>query len=421
MYKISTKVSEFQLKSLPDIAEKLVLVREYNEMTDKEAVEKVERLCDEFGSSKGNPSLITDLMGDPISRVRQSPLYGMLVAEFGEEKEIVGMIMASVKTVTMGKKTMNNELPTYVKVAYILGLRVLPSHRRLRLGTMLVQKLEEWCMQRGAEYAYMATECSNKASIDLFTLKCAYLKFRTPTILVHPVHAHKKPIGSKIAIVRLTPQIAESVYRHIFINSEFFPKDIDTLLSNKLNLGTFMAIPKKYLSKWDPKKGSESNFPPSFAILSVWNTKDVFKFQVKGISRLTYAGCAASRVADKWMPWLKIPSIPDLFNPFGFYFLYGLHMEGKGGPLLMKSLCSFAHNMAKEDKGCEAIVAEVGKWDPVREGIPHWRKFSWSEDIWCMKKLGTLKREDDDQENVVNDWCISPPSSSVIFVDPRDF
>ncbi|KAF9612670.1 hypothetical protein IFM89_003145 [Coptis chinensis] len=415
MFKLSTKISELHLKPSPNIAEKLVVVREYDEKKDTEAVEEVERQC-EFGSSKGKPSVLMDVMGDPVSRVRQSPSYVMLVAEYGEQKEIVGMIMGSVKTVTRGKKGMSYQFPVYVKVAYILGLRVLPSHRRLGLGTKLAQKLEEWCMQRGAEYSYMATECTNKASINLFTLKCSYVKFRTPTVLVHPVHAHKKPLGSGIRIIRLTSQVAESIYRQVFASSELFPKDIEVILSNKLNLGTFMAMPKKFLNNRDLQKSSDGRLPPSFAILSVWNTKEVFKLQVKGISSLTYAGCVASRVMDTWMPWLKIPSIPNLFSPFGVYFLYGLHMQGKGASGLMKNLCSFAHNMARNDVGCGALVAEVGKWDPVKEGIPHWRKFSWAEDIWCMKRLGTSSNDDEE-----SDWTTPPPSSSVIFVDPRDF
>lgn len=62
------------------------------------------------------------------------------VAEMGEEKEIVGMIRGCIKTVTCGKKlsraaktNTNNEptkpVPVYTKIAYILGLRVSPSHR----------------------------------------------------------------------------------------------------------------------------------------------------------------------------------------------------------------------------------------------------------------------------------------------------
>ncbi|MFX6532710.1 hypothetical protein ABTG41_00260, partial [Acinetobacter baumannii] len=116
---------------------------------------------------------------------------------------------------------------------------------------------------------------------------------------------------------------------------------------------------------------------------------------------------------DAMVPWLKIPSVPNVFENFGFYFLYALHMEGKDGPRLMKNLCKFAHNMARDDVDCKVLVAEVGQMDPVREAVPHWKKFSWDEDIWCIKKLGEANKSCDD-------WIKSPASSPVIFVDPRD-
>ncbi|RDY06933.1 putative N-acetyltransferase HLS1, partial [Mucuna pruriens] len=374
-----------------------VVVREYDEDRHKVAVEKLERLC-EVGQS-GKPSLVTDLMGDPICRIRHFQLHVMLVAEYGEG-EVVGVIRGCVKTVTRGNSV-------YVKLAYVLGLRVSPRHRRFGIGTKLVEHLEEWCRQKGAKYAYMATDCTNEPSVNLFTKKCGYSKFRTLTILVQPVHAHYKQISSSVAVLHLPPCLAGSMYNHIFANSEFYPKDVDLILSNKLNLGTFMAIPKKYLSKCDPKRGI---LPPSYAILSVWNTKEVFKLQVKGVSALAHACCVGTRLLDEWMPWLRLPSFPDVFRPFGVYFLYGLHMEGKCGMQLMKSLCGFVHNMARDDGGCGAIVAELGQRDPVRDAVPHWSKFSWAEDMWCIKNLEDTSH------------CFSSRSSSpVIFVDPRDF
>ncbi|KAF3963669.1 hypothetical protein CMV_011968 [Castanea mollissima] len=387
---------------------KVVVVREYEER-EKLAVEELERRCEVGQQQQGKPSLFTDLMGDPLCRARHVPLHIMLVAEYGDG-EIVGVIRGCVKTVTRGNSI-------YVKLGYILGLRVSRTHRRLGIGTKLVQKLEKWCKQKGAEYAYMATDCTNEASINLFTQKCSYMKFRTPTMLVQPVHAHHKPIGSSIAIVKLTPQLAESIYHRTFANSEFFPKDIDNILSNKLNLGTFMALPKNSFFKWDPKTGI---LPPSFAITSVWNTKEVFKLQVMGVSKLTYLCCMGTRLVDACMPWLRLPSFPDVFRQFGVYTLYGLHMEGQTKRIarsLMKSLCSFVHNLARDDVGCGAVVAEVGQWDPVREAIPHWKRFSWAEDLWCIKKLADSSEKCD-----TADWIKSQSSnSSVIFVDPRDF
>ncbi|CAK9157463.1 unnamed protein product [Ilex paraguariensis] len=412
---MSLKIAEESLPNpLVGMVECLVVVREYDEKRDKVAVEELERRC-QFGQP-GKPSIIIDLMGDPISRLRNFPSHVMMVAEYGKEREIAGIISGGIKTVRRAKKDMN-DFPVYVKLACILGLRVSPTHRRLGIGTKLVQHLEEWCRKNGADYTYMATDCSNLPSIDLFTVKCEYVKFRTPAMLVHPVHAHYKPLDPGVAIVQVPPRLAELIYSRIFANSEFFPKDIDFILNNKLNLGTFMALPKKSLPICDSKTDI---LPQSFAILSVWNTKEVFKLVVKGVSALTYAFCMGTWVLDTLMPWLKLPSIPNIFSPFGIYFLYGLHMEGKGASRLMRCLCTFVHNMARDDTDCGALVAEVGKRDPLIEAIPHWKKFSWDEDVWCIKRLKAVKQEDEESCGP-SDLIKSRPSSSVIFVDPRDF
>lgn len=261
----------------------------------------------------------------------------------------------------------------------------------------------------------MATNCTNEPSINLFTRKCSYTKFRTLSILVQPVHAHYKTINSRVAIVRLTPKLAEMIYHRVFTTrAEFFPKDIDTILSSKFNLGTFMAMPKKFLPQWDSKTG---NLPSNFAILSVWNTKEVFRLQVKGVSKFKYACCAGSRLLDSWLPWLRLPSFPDVFRQFGIYFLHGIYKEGNCSSRLLKALCAFAHNMGRDDDGCGAVVAEVGHLDPVRDVIPHWRKFSWAEDLWCIKKISDEKYNIDGSCEPL-DWMKSRP---IIFVDPRDF
>lgn len=283
--------------------------------------------------------------------------------------------------------------------------------RRLGVGLKLVQQLEEWSRRNDAKYAYMATDSKNEPSVNLFTRKCGYMKFRTPTVLVQPVHVHCKQLSSDTAIVQLLPKFARSIYHRLFSNSEFFPEDIDTILGNKLNLGTFMAIPKRLLPQWDPKTGA---LPRNFAILSIWNTKEMFKFRVKGVSGFKKACCLVSRKMDSMLPFLRIPSFPDVFHLFGIHFLYGLHMKGELGPTLMKSLCAFAHNMATNDLACSALVAEVGPQDPVRAAIPHWRKLSWSEDFWCIKKLGG-----DGESCRQSDWTCQIPSP-VLFVDPRD-
>ncbi|XP_021717118.1 probable N-acetyltransferase HLS1 [Chenopodium quinoa] len=390
-----------------------VKIREFDQEIENEKVEDLERQCEFGGQQQGQPSLITHLLGDPFGRIRHFPTRIMMVADYGGD--IVGVIRGGIKPVTRGKKVVDDDnLPVYVKLAYILGLRVSPMHRKKGIASKLIKKLEEWCKEKGAEYVYMMTDCANEASINLFTYKFNYSKFCNPTVLVQPVHAHQKPVTSSLAIVQVPPLVAASMYRKIFSNSEFFPKDIESVLSSKLHLGTFIGMPKRYLQKWDPQK----KLPPCFAIMSVWNTKEVYQLQLKGVSKLTKACCLGSRVLDAHMPWLRVPSIPNMFRPFGFYFLYGLHMEGKGSLKLMKSLCNFAHNMARDDVACAAVVAEVAQWDPVSEAIPHWKRFSWSEDLWCMKKLPNKEGGNNSQPL---DWVTSPSSASTLFVDPRDF
>ncbi|KAL2936587.1 putative N-acetyltransferase HLS1 [Bienertia sinuspersici] len=313
---------ESQRKKLGDDNLEVVLIREYNEKeNEKLQVEEMERQC-EFGQQQGKPSLITHLLGDPLGRLRHFPICIMMVAEY--KGEIIGVIRGGIKTVTRGKKV--DDLPVYVKLAYILGLRVSPMHRHKGIATKLVTKLEEWCKEKGSEYVYMMTDCSNEASINLFTYKFKYSKFCNPTVLVQPVHAHRKPVNPNTAIVSVPPSVAEPIYRKIFSKSELFPKDIESILSSTLHLGTFIAMPKKYLKKWDPKGG----LPPCYAIMSVWNTKEVYQLQLKGVSKITKACCLGSRVLDAHMPWLRVPSIPNMFKPFGFYFCMEFIWKEKG-------------------------------------------------------------------------------------------
>ncbi|KVD98069.1 Acyl-CoA N-acyltransferase [Cynara cardunculus var. scolymus] len=102
----------------------VVVIREYKEETDKAAVEALESRCD--FRQRRKPSLVTNLLGDPLCRVRHFPLHVMLVAEHGEEGEIVGGIRGCIKTVSRGEKH-----PVYIKLGYVLGLRVSPTHRSL--------------------------------------------------------------------------------------------------------------------------------------------------------------------------------------------------------------------------------------------------------------------------------------------------
>ncbi|KAK2657615.1 hypothetical protein Ddye_010667 [Dipteronia dyeriana] len=398
----------------------VVVVREFDENKDRFGVEDVERRC-EVGPS-GKLCLFTDLLGDPICRVRNSPAFLMLVAEIGEE--IVGMIRGCIKTVTCGKKlsrngknnNQNKHLPVYTKVAYILGLRVSPSHRRMGIGLKLVTRIEEWFRETGAEYSYIATENDNYASVKLFTDKCGYSKFRTPSILVNPVFAHRLAVSGRVTVIGLGPADAEALYRHKFSTTEFFPRDIDTVLNNKLTLGTFLAVPRGTYTpeSWPGSDLFLTNPPESWAVLSVWNCSDVFKLEVRGASRVQLTLAKTTRIVDRVFPWLRIPSVPEVFSPFGLHFMYGLGGEGPRAVKMVKALCSYAHNLAKES-GCGVVATEVSSGEPLKLGIPHWKKLSCAEDLWCIKRLG-----EDYSDGSVGDWTKSPPGLS-IFVDPREF
>ncbi|KAJ4826672.1 putative N-acetyltransferase hls1 [Turnera subulata] len=405
----------------------VIVVREFDPSKDRVGVEDVERRC-EVGPS-GKVSLFTDLLGDPICRVRHSPAFLMLVAEIGEE--IVGMIRGCIKTVACGKKlsrnfrnsTNNNKdsdplkpLPIYTKAAYILGLRVSPSHRRMGIGLKLVHQMEDWFRQNGAEYSYMATENDNDASVRLFTDKCGYSKFRTPSILVNPVFAHRVAVSHRVTVFRLSPHDAEHLYRRRFATTEFFPRDIDSVLSNKLSLGTFVAVPRGSLKseEWPGSGKFLADPPESWAVLSVWNCKDVFRLEVRGASRVKRTFAKTTRLLDRALPFLRLPSVPELFRPFGLHFLYGLGGEGPRAAKMVRALCDHAHNLAKEG-GCGVVATEVASREPLKLGIPHWKMLSCDEDLWCIKRLG-----EDYSDGAVGDWTKSPPGMS-IFVDPREF
>ncbi|GJN10505.1 hypothetical protein PR202_ga28603 [Eleusine coracana subsp. coracana] len=354
-----------------------VSVREYDGDRDLGAVERLEKEC-EVGPSGGKKMcLFTDLLGDPLCRVRHSPAYLMLVAETTSEneEEIVGVVRGSVKTVSCGKQQV------FCKVAYLLGLRVSPAYRRRGIGRKLVQRMEEWFRTAGAEYAYVATDADNEASVRLFTSpRCGgYAKIK-------------------------------------FAGVEFFPTDIDAVLNNNLSLGTFLAVPAAMnwvgIEAFLAMAGEPSS---SWAVASVWNSKDAFRLQLRGAPALWRAAALATRAADAAAPWLRVPSVPDIFSaPFGVHFLYGLAGAGPAAPSLTRALCRHAHNLARRC-GARVVVTEVAAGDNIRAGVPHWPRLG-AEDLWCVKRLA----DGYDSASALGDWTKAPPGDS-IFVDPREF
>lgn len=281
--------------------------------------------------------------------------------------------------------------------------------RRLGIGTALVRRAEEWCVARGAEHATMATTESNAASLALFTGRFGYAPFRRPEFIGHPVHAHRLPVARGHRVFQLPPEVAAAAYARLLPpqDAEFLPADMPALLAHKLTLGTFVAV---------AADGA------SFAMLSVWDSTRSLSLRVSGAPALLRASLAALRALDRCAPWLHLPSIPDIFRPFGAYLLYGLHMSGPAGAALLRTLCRHAHNVARNNPACAVVAADVAPDDPAAAAVPHWRRFSCDEDVWCIKKITSVAANgnaapaagDDD------DWTTAPPSS-VLFVDPREF
>ncbi|EXB37957.1 hypothetical protein L484_011679 [Morus notabilis] len=383
------------------------MIRSYDRRIDRARVEDLERRC-EVGPTE-RVFLFTDTLGDPICRIRNSPMYKMLVAEL--DNELVGVIQGSIKVVTM----MNKPPKDMAKVGYILGLRVAPRQRRKGIGSSLVRELEKWFVANEIDFSYMATEKENEASVRLFVDKFGYNKFRTPAILVNPVQNRPSHISSNVEIAKLRIEDAESLYRKFMASIEFFPHDIDKILGNKLSLGTWIAYSKGDQSSWD---STGKVLPTSWAMLSVWNTGEVFKLWLGKAPLSCLIFTKGSRVISRFFPCFKLlPSLPDFFDPFGFYFMYGVHGQGPLAGKMVRTLCQFVHNMAMASKDCKVIVTEVGDQDEVRHHIPHW-KLLCPEDLWCIKAL----KNDDVQERrrFLYEYLTKTQREKALFVDPRE-
>ncbi|CAK9871538.1 unnamed protein product [Sphagnum jensenii] len=427
-----------------------IVVRRYVKETDLAQVEALERSC-EVGLGA---SLFADMLGDPLCRVRHLPVHTMLVAEVA--KQIVGVVRGGVNDVVCRSKKITGVseedassltiVPVYARVGYLLGLRVCPLHRKMGIAVKLVEKMEEWCEEQQAEYVYIATEKDNVASVKLFTERLQYVRFRSPVILVHPVFLRDRPLPPDVRLTKLSVDGAASLYRATSMGTaEFFPKDIHSLLGNELCAGTWVATfadDNKQLhaglgtvsheggrtggnkAKMEATGGWAKG--ASWAVLSIWRSNEVFKFEMRGASWPIRTLATASRWLEWLLPWFPIPSIPNLFtSSFGFQFMFGLHSEGPRGLELLNSLCWHAHNVARKH-GCQALATELAASDPATVCIPHWKRLSSCDDLWCMKRLGTVSgtilselTEPDFDNYTVFDWCTSPQQSK-LFVDPRE-
>ncbi|KAK8683643.1 hypothetical protein V6N13_039697 [Hibiscus sabdariffa] len=373
-----------------------LVIRSYNPHKDRARVEDLQRRCEVGPAERG--LLFTDTLGDPICRIKNSPVYNMLVAELGNH--LVGVIQGSIKLVTVHKPPKD-----LAWVGYILGLRVAPLYRRRGIGWKLVIKLEEWFSVNGVGYAYMATEKDNEASFKLFVDKLGYVKFRTPAILVNPVSHRMSKISSSFEFEKLKVEEAESLYRKFMSSTEFFPSDIGNILKNELSLGTWVAYRRG--ESWG------ATCPSSWAMLSVWNSGELFKLRLGNAASSCLMYTKSSQLMEKVLPCFKLPAIPDFWQPFGFYFVYGVYGEGPLSGKLVRTLCRLVHNMAWKSKDCKAVATEVGGSDTLRHYIPHWKLLSCPEDLWCIKALKNKER------NNLLEMIKTPPTIS-LFVDPRE-
>ncbi|KAK9287623.1 hypothetical protein L1049_016059 [Liquidambar formosana] len=392
-----------------DNLETKVLIREFNEDRDDEVVKKLERSCD-IGSKKGI-STFSNMMDDPLCRIRLYSVHVMLVAELLENRDLVGVVRGCIKRVGTGFEG------THMKMGCILGLRVSTRHRRMGIGLKLVKSIEEWLIRNGAQYTFLATEEDNIASTNLFTLKCKYENFSPLVIFIQPVTFLAKDIYQDIKIEKLHIDQAISLYKNRLRGKDIYPTDMDVILKEKLSLGTWVSYFKG--EEWIGLHSQEKNediitrSPTSWAIFSIWNTCEAYKLQIRRSHPFKFFHATLSHAREKIFPCLKIPIFGSLQKPFGFLFLYGLHGEGERLGELMKSIWGFASKLAENVKDCKVIMTELGVSDPLREHVPQGSSTSCINDRWYLKRVnGPIDEKDD---------LMAMRPAGNVFVDPRDF
>lgn len=193
--------------------------------------------------------------------------------------------------------------------------------------------------------------------------------------------------------------------------TEFFPEDIDIILRNKLNIGTWLAY-------------DNNENPRSWAMLSVWDSSKVFKLRIEKAPLSYLLLTKVSNFLGRFLSILGLKALPDLFTPFGFYFVYGVHSEGPFCGKLVRALCEHVHNMAASDDGgaCKLVVVEVDRGsngdDYLERCIPHLKMLSCDDDMWCIKPLKCEEKKIEFSE--FTKICLGSKVRSSLFVDPRD-
>lgn len=159
--------------------------------------------------------------------------------------------------------------------------------------------------------------------------------------------------------------------------------------------------------------GQDGRIPNSWAMISVWNSGGLFKLRIENPPLSCFLHAKSTRVLNRVLPFIKVPLMPDFFDPFGFYFIYGLYGEGPSSGKLVRTLCKFVHSMARESRDCKIIVTEVGGGDKLKSYIPRWKLLSCPKDLWCIKALKS------EGTNALHELTKNSPTG-VLFVDPRE-
>nr|ABA98942.1 acetyltransferase, GNAT family protein [Oryza sativa Japonica Group] len=253
------------------MAKSEVSIREYDRERDMEAIEKLERSC-EIGAGKGF-SIVTNMMGDPLCRIRLFQLHVMMVAELtGGGGELVGVARGCVKRVATGVVDGDTVL-----AGYVLGLRVSPVHRRKGIGLKLVESVEAWAARHGARHVVAAADAANAASRGLFVGRRGYATAARLSILVQPLADVRPPPAaassrSDVRIERLAVEQAAMLYKRRFGGEPLCPSDVDAVLGAAPSLGTWMA-------RFAGGGGGDGG-DGAWACVSLWNTCASYRLQV---------------------------------------------------------------------------------------------------------------------------------------------
>ena len=276
-------------------------------------------------------------------------------------------------------------------------------------------------LRNGAEYAFLATEKNNDASINLFTNKCKYVSLSSLVIFVHPIISFPaKHIPKDIKIEKVNMEQAISLYRRTLRAKELYPLDMDSILKEKLSLGTWVSYYKDEGCRLNVQRMVESEdiitneITSSWIIFSIWNTYEAYKLQLKKSQPLRFLHTTLNHARDKIFPCLRMSVSESLCTPFWFLFLYGLHGEGENLGELMESIWRFTSRLGESLKDCRVVITELGFGDALVNHVPLTASMSCIDDIWYTKRISSHSDENDDE-------LLMKRQIGNVFVDPRDF